>query len=390
MPVTVAVLRESLVLAEVAEARRFAVANDTSVTPLASNLVQGSVVLDDAYGEPVLLVSITRARDIYDEGQHTLAFFLSILVIAGVVVAGLALILADRAVFRRLSRLAAEVRSVGENPDFSGAVSVNGHDEIGFLAGTINETLEALARTHRQLRDSHKQLETATADLTRTQAELGISANRLRRLTRHLQTMREDERTVVANEIPDEVGQGLTALKMDLSVLERVVAKGEAVTPDFLRRMTEVVNSLLDTVRRLSSGLRPSMLEDLGLAEAVEWHLSEFQKERAVETTLRMHGPVGDVEASRALTLFRMLQEALLVIAEDASVTRVAVTLTIENRYALLAVQDNGTAVIEGDALSRREMGLGLIRERAEVFGGGVTIASIPGAGTTVVAQVPR
>jgi len=177
--------------------------------------------------------------------------------------------------------------------------------------------------------------------------------------------------------------------RQDLAALEKSSARGDVPTPAFLERMTGLLNSLLDTVRRLSSGLHPSMLEDLGLAEAIEWHLEEFGRSRAIKTTLKIQGPVGGVEASRALALFRILQEALLVSAEDATVTEVTVGLTIENRYALLAIQDNGAVAVEGDALTRREMGLTIIRERTEVFGGGVTIAGTPESGTTVVAQVP-
>jgi len=389
VPVKFAALRESPSTIAGADLAHTGGVTGEAITPLSSGLIEGSAAIHDVYGETVVRVSITREREIYAEGQRTLGFFLAITMVGGLALAVATLILADRALFRRLSRLATEVRSIGENSDFSGEVSVNGDDEISFLAGTINETLSTLAQTHRQVRDSHSELERTTAELKRAQHELGTTANRLRRLTRHLQAMREDERALVANEIHDHVGQGLTALKMDVASLEKASLRGEAPAPQFLQKMNDVVNSLLDTVRRLSSGLRPSMLEDLGLAEAFEWHLTEFEKGRAIHTTLRIQGPVGSVESGRGLTLFRILQEALLVSAEDSSVTEVSVALTIENRYALLAVQDNGTGTMVDDALSRREMGLSLIRERVEVFGGGVTIASAPGTGTTVVAQVP-
>ncbi len=359
------------------------------VTPRGADLIEAQASVADVYGKPMLQVTVSRARDIYAEGQNTLGFFLAIMALSGFVLGVVALVLVDRTVFKRLSRLASEVRSIGEQPDFRGTVSVSGDDEISFLAGTINDTLTTLAETHRQLRDSHVELEVATNDLQRAQQELGSTANRLKRLTRHLQSMREDERAVVATEIHDQVGQGLAALKMDLSAVERSVLKGQLPATGLLQQMSGVLNELTDTVRRLSTGLHPNMLEDLGLAEAIEWHLGEFGKGKAVRTSLRIQGEVGGVEASRALTLFRILQEALLVSSEDPSVTEVTVTLTIESRYALLAIQDNGVAVFEGDALSRREMGLGLIRERVDVYGGGVTISTTPGAGTTVVAQIP-
>ena len=363
--------------------------SDIVVTPTSGDTVEGSTSLFDIYGQPVARLTVTQDRSLYVEGQRTLRYFLVVIAVGGIALALLFVALLDRTMLRRLSHLASQVQVFGQTGTFAGHVSVAGDDEIANLAGVINDTFSALSQSHANLADAHQNLEQTAGELKRTDQELRVTANQLRRLTRHLQTIREDERVLVANEIHDHVGQGLTALKMDLSALEKSAARGDVPTPAFLQRMTELVNVLLDTVRRLSSGLHPSMLEDLGLAEAIEWHLEQFGRERAVKTTLKIQGPVGGVEASRALALFRILQEALVVSAEDATVTEVAVGLTIESRYALLAIQDNGSATMEGDALTRREMGLTIIRERTEVFGGGVTIASAPESGTTVVAQVP-
>jgi sensor domain CHASE-containing protein len=363
--------------------------SDITVTPTGGNTVEGSTTLFDIYGQPVARLTVTQDRTLYTEGQRTLRYFLAVIVVGGIALALLFVALLDRTMLRRLARLAAQVQVYGQTGNFAGSVSVAGDDEIANLAGVINETFTALSQSHANLADAHQSLERTTGDLKRTDQELRVTANQLRRLTRHLQTIREDERELVANEIHDHVGQGLTALKMDLAALERSSSRGDVPTPVFLQRMTALLNSLLDTVRRLSSALHPSMLEDLGLTEAIEWHLEEFGRGKAVKTALSVRGLVANVETSRALALFRILQEALLVSAEDPTVTEVTVTLTIESSYALLAIQDNGVASIEGDALTRREMGLTIIRERTEVFGGGVTIASTPESGTTVVAQVP-
>ncbi|MBN1152194.1 MAG: HAMP domain-containing protein, partial [Dehalococcoidia bacterium] len=389
VPLSIMPLAESTVSGPVLPRSPLAEDASVTVTPLGSDRIEARAAVPDVYGRSVVELSFVQSRDIYAEGQHTLSFFLTLLAIGGTLIAVAVLVLADRAVYRRLSRLALEVRSIGDTPNFLGEVTVEGDDEISFLAGTINDTLAALAQSHRQLRESHSELEATAGDLKRAQQELGATANRLRRLTRHLQSLREDERAIVANEIHDQVGQGLTALKMDLSALEKTMSRDDASDSALLQRMNGLLDNLQQSVRRLASGLRPGMIEDLGLAEAFAWHLDEFGRGKAVSTSLKIQGVVGGVEAGRAMSLFRILQEALLVVGEDSTVTSVAVTLTIENRYALLAIEDNGGANLEGDALSRREMGLSLIRERVEVFGGGATIATTPGAGTTVVAQVP-
>jgi sensor domain CHASE-containing protein len=382
-------LRESAIGPDGVDVPPFAKPAGVEVTPLGPDLIEGSAVTRDLYGQPVYELSVRQSRDIYAEGQRTLTFLLTIIAAGGVALALLFLILLDRAILSRLSRLAANVRAVGEQPDFSGEVAVDGDDDIGFLAATINETLRALTTTHRQLEASHSELERTNADLKRTEQELGSTANQLRRLTRHLQSMREDEQAFVAKEIRDQVGQGLTAVKMDLAALQRATDRGDAPSTEFIQRMTALIDTLLDTVRRLSSGLHPSALEDLGLAEGFEWQLTEFGRERAIKTTFRIQGPASSVDASRALTLFRILQEALLVSAEDPATTEVSVSLDIENTYALLAIRDNGTTILDGAAGARREIGLSLIRERSEIFGGGITIDSSLETGTSIVVQLP-
>jgi sensor domain CHASE-containing protein len=362
---------------------------EVAILPRGPNRVEGVFTLRDIYGEPVITAGVARERTVYAEGQRTLTFFLSVVAIGGLLVTALFLLLLDRTLLRRLSRLATEVQSIGEHPEFSGEITITGNDELSFLGHAINETLSALTRAHHQLADSNRSLEQTNAELKRAKQDLTSSAAQLRRLTRHLQTMREDERVLVANEIHDQVGQGLTAIKMDLATLQRANARGDAPSPEMLQRLSAVVDTLAETVRRLSTGLRPSMLEDLGLAEALEWHISEFGRERAMKTSLRIQGPAGNVEESRALAIFRILQEALLVCADDPTTSEVAVNVTIETRYALLAVRDNGAGISSGDLLSKREVSLGLIRERAEVFGGGVTFDTTAGSGTSIVAQVP-
>ena len=362
---------------------------DIAVEPVGGNMVEGSTNLLDVYGQPVARLIVTQDRNIYAEGEHALHYFLEVVAVGGLVLALLFVALLDRTMLRRILRLASQVQARGQTEDSTGNVSVAGNDEIGKLAGAINETFNVLSQSHTKLIHAHQDLKRTSSELEGTELELRTTANQLRRLTRHLQTLREDERVLVANEIHDQVGQGLTALKMDLSTLTRATARNEVPTPEFLQRMTELLNTILDTVRRLSTGLRPSMLEDLGLAEAIEWHLGEYGKERSVHTMLRTLGPTEEVEASRALAMFRIFQEALLVSAEDPSVTDVTVTLTMEKRYVLVVVQDNGTSVFDSETMSRRELGLSLIRERAELFGGGVSIDSSPDPGTRIVAQLP-
>jgi len=389
LPVAIAAVGQSPLDTPMTVHTSFAAQTDVVLTPLDGESIRAQALLMDVYGEPVLQVSFVGDRNIYAEGQHAITFLLIVVAAGGLLLALVVLWGVDRTILRRLSKLASEVRSIGEQSDFRGEVSIRGDDEISFLAGTINETLAALAQSHQQLSSSHLELEETASELRRTQHEFTTAANRLRRLTRHLQSLREDERAMVATEIHDQVSQGLTALRMDLAMLQKETGAAGYPGSDTITRMIDLVNMLQDTVRRLSAGLRPSIVEDLGLPEALEWRLREFARGRGLATELRVHGSPGNIEAGRALGLFRILQDALHIVTEDPSVTRVAVTLTVESRYALLAIEDNGRTEFSGDAASRREMGLSLIQERVDMFGGGVTIAHATGTGTTIVAQVP-
>ncbi len=363
-------------------------ASAITVTPQGRHAVEGATTLNDIYGSPVLRLRVAQQRGIYNEGQRTITFFLTMLLVGGLILALVFLAVLDRTLLKRLSRLATELQSIGEQQSFTGAVTVTGDDEISLLGRSLNEALSRLQQTHHQLEESHRTLERSNVDLKRAKQELLTASGQARRLTRQLQSMREDERARVAHEIHDQMGQGLAALKMDLAALQRSTARGQTVPPETLQPMSDLVSSLLDTVRKLSASLRTSLLEDLGLAEALEWQLEEFRAERSVHASMRIQGPVAEVESSRALAIFRILQEALQVCAEDDSITEVGVTLTVERRYALLAVQDNGSVDLSAESITRREVLLGLIRERVEVFGGGITYHATAESGSSIVAQV--
>jgi len=362
--------------------------SEIEVTPVTQDTVEGHTQLLDVYGQPVADLAISQARSIHAEGQHTLRYLFGLILILGTGLGLLLVILIDRMLLRRVTRLAGEVQACGEAKDFAGRVSEAGNDEIGDLARAINDAFEALAQTHAKLRSSHNDLEQTTADLKRTEQELRTTANQLRRLTRHLQSVREEERALVASEMHDRIGQSLTTLRMDLATLSKTSARGAAPSISMLEEMTHVVDALLETVKRMSVGLYPSVLGDLGLNEAMEWQLSEFGKQKGIHTMLSVRGDPSTVDSSRALVLFRILQESLAEMAGHSAATEVTVTLNVESRYVLLSIVDNGKPLSPNDTQSGRAIALGLIKDRAEVLGGGVTFTSDE-SGTAIVTQLP-
>ncbi len=361
---------------------------DIGVMPVTEDTVEGHTQLLDVYGKAVAELTVSQARSIRAEGEHTLRYLFGLMLILGTVLGLLLLVVIDRVVLRRIARLAMEIQACGEAQDFAGRVSEAGNDEIGDLARAINDAFEALAQTHAKLLSSHDDLEQTTADLKRAEQELRTTANQLRRLTRHLQSVREEERALVASEMHDRIGQSLTTLRMDLATLTKTCARGAAPSASMLEEMTHVVDDLVETVKRMSVGLYPSILGDLGLNEAMEWQLSEFGKQKGIHTMLSVRGDPSTVDSSRALVLFRILQESLAEMAGHSAATEVNVTLNVESRYVLLSIVDNGKPLSANDTQSARAIALGLIKDRAEVLGGGVTFTSDE-SGTAIVTQLP-
>jgi len=217
----------------------------------------------------------------------------------------------------------------------------------------------------------------------------------LRGLAARLEAVREEERTRISREIHDELGQYLTGIRMDVDRLEEHVQRAEL--PDSDRRLIKakiqsaraLVDATLDTARRISRQLRPSVLDVLGLRAGIEWQLEEFQARTAVSTELLADENLANVDEQSSLALFRILQEALTNVARHAQATSVTVRLAREDRTLMMEVMDNGRGFAHDERPSPRSLGLLGMRERAATFGGETVVTSQPGRGTTVYVRLP-
>jgi signal transduction histidine kinase len=235
-----------------------------------------------------------------------------------------------------------------------------------------------------------------SADISRQFAEedLRASRERLRELSAYTQVMQEEERVRIAREVHDELGQSLTALKMDVAMLRKQVPPSE----DIERRissMNELVNATIQSVRRISSELRPSVLDDLGLAAAIEWQGREFEKRSGLNC--HIHLPIEEiaVNPSQATALFRIFQETLTNVARHANASQVEVHLSEEPRSfgspsILLRVHDDGIGFDAHDIAINQSLGLMGMRERATLVGGTLDLAGAPGQGMTVTVTMPK
>jgi signal transduction histidine kinase len=218
----------------------------------------------------------------------------------------------------------------------------------------------------------------------RVQQVLVNSQTELRRLTEHLHTVREEERARVAREIHDELGQQLTALKMDVAWIRKRLP----TTPPVLREKTEsmalMIDAAIHTVRRISSELRPGLLDDLGLAAAMEWQTTEFMKRTGIACDLDIPPDDLPIQRELATALFRVFQEALTNVARHARATRVRVSLGAAAGVATLEVRDDGRGITEEQACNPTSFGILGMRERVNSWGGTLEIEGVPETGTAV------
>jgi signal transduction histidine kinase len=213
------------------------------------------------------------------------------------------------------------------------------------------------------------------------------SEDKLRRLAAHLISVREEERAHIAREIHDELGQVLTGIKMEVGWLAKRLKE-----PALLEKtdsMSKLIDSTVQTVRKIATGLRPEMLDDMGLIAAVGWQAKDFQKRTGIRcrTKLPPEGTKLDLDVST--TAFRIFQEILTNVARHSRATRVDIDLAVTEELLKLEVADNGVGIPDSDLNGRKSLGLLGMQERALLFGGTVRISGTPGHGTGVSVQIP-
>jgi hypothetical protein len=220
-------------------------------------------------------------------------------------------------------------------------------------------------------------------------AEIERSHAQLRELGAVMHEVREAEQTRIARELHDELGQALTALKMDVELLESLAPPDRADLLERTGAMRGLLDSTVQTTRRISADLRPLVLDDLGLAAAIEWLVDQLRQRARVDCDLVMDSSLADLPEPYASAIFRVMQESLTNVVKHARASRVELQLAREGGSAVLTVRDDGVGMGQADQAKPRSFGLRGIRERILGLGGEVRIVSQPGGGTIVVVRVP-
>jgi signal transduction histidine kinase len=253
-----------------------------------------------------------------------------------------------------------------------------------------------LERVQRQLEGARLELVKSNEQLRReigerrlAEKELRKSSKELHDLSRHLQSLKEEERTSIAREIHDELGQILTVLQIELSDLSIELPKDKTSLREKTESMSELINESIQSVQRISSNLRPPILDDLGIVSAIEWLAEDFQTRTEIKCAVTFNNEDIILDKDRSTAVFRIFQELLTNIARHANADTVKASLKKEKDRVMLVIKDNGRGINKEEISSPKSFGIIGMRERSHFVGGEVKISGVNGKGTTVTVTIP-
>ena len=224
----------------------------------------------------------------------------------------------------------------------------------------------------------------------RAEEKIRKSRERLRNLSGRLQSLLEEERMRISREIHDELGQALTVLKLDLSSIRRsLVSDGLAEQSAKVHDIERTVTRIIRTVRKISTDLRPGILDELGVAAAIEWMAKDFQNRTGIGCKVTIQAVDKISDTARATAIFRIVQEALTNVMRHAAASQVNVSLEKKDDTLIVEVRDNGIGIMEGWISDSKSHGLIGVRERVLLLGGETVISGKPGEGTLVRVTLP-
>lgn len=219
--------------------------------------------------------------------------------------------------------------------------------------------------------------------------QLQESKKNLRALAARLQSVVEEERTRIAREIHDELGQALTGLKMDLTWLASRLDEAQKPLAMKAESMFRLIDETVQSVRRIAAGLRPGVLDDVGLPAAIEWQAKDFRMRTGIRCHVALPSNSVELDQDRSTAAFRIFQELLTNVARHAGATRVDVQVWQEANSLMLEVRDNGKGIAVSTLDSPKSLGLLGMHERAQMVGGKIEIMGHQGKGTRAKVSIP-
>ncbi len=282
---------------------------------------------------------------------------------------------ADRFILRRVKAMVGTSRRLAAGDLRARIGRIGVRDELSHLAGVFDEMAESL-----QIRMAREE---------QVLASLKHSREQLRRLSAYQNDVREQERIRIAREIHDQFGQSLTILKMDLAWIRKHMPAADPAVGEKMAAMLRLIGEAMDNLHAVTAELRPVILDDFGLAAAIEWQAETFRKRSGISCRFENNGFEPDLPKAHATALFRIFQELLTNIIRHADANEVSVQLKRHDGELLLQVADNGRGITEDEINSPHAFGLLGIRERLYPLGGRVAFDGRPGQGTRATIHLP-
>ena len=266
----------------------------------------------------------------------------------------------------------------------------------GYRAGAVDylakpvvpEVLRSKLAVFIGLNDMNRMLSAELSERAMTEQRLRASEDNLRALAAHLESVREEERVSIARDIHDDLGQALTGLKFDIGGLAKACSHDPNVA-EKTAAIGQAIDKIINSVRRISSGLRPEVLDEIGLAAAVEWQAREFSRRTGIRCVVDVEANFNDPDRARSTAVFRIMQELLTNVARHANATRVNVHLS-DGEVIHLRVEDNGRGIDKDKFEHARSLGFMGLRERVLAFGGTIEVEGREGEGTTATVSIPN
>jgi signal transduction histidine kinase len=225
--------------------------------------------------------------------------------------------------------------------------------------------------------------------LKRAEENLKSSRDQLRALTSYLLSVRENERAVIARELHDEFGQGLTSLHLGLSWISRKLTPGQQPLQEKIRSLSATTTSLMRSVKNIASELRPGVLDELGLVKTLKSEAREFEGHTGIQCRFKTNTAKAKFDRSAAVAIFRIVQAALTNVARHAHASRALITLMKKKNGLILTIMDNGKGITRKPIHSHDSLGITGMRERALAFGGTFTLGGSRSKGTVLTVQIP-
>ncbi|MCU7497118.1 MAG: sensor histidine kinase [Ignavibacteria bacterium] len=274
--------------------------------------------------------------------------------------------------------------------DLDVTVGINANDELGNLGRNFNKMVAELRSFIKEKTELFEETEKELTNriyLHEKQEE--ATSQQLRNLSSRLQSIREEERTMIAREIHDELGQVLTVLKIQISLLANKLRDDQDDLKEKIEQASGVIDKTVESVQRISSKLRPGILDNLGLIPAIEWQAQDFQERTGIKCDLSLPKEEISMDDEKSTAIFRIFQEALTNVARHAKASLITVYLGVSAENLVLEFTDNGMGITEEQIRDPKSLGLLGMKERAFILGGSVVINGEPGRGTSVKVLMP-